>query len=51
VKETVFCLDHPEKDLKRERLEKRKVRIGLIILFNLLSSKFKSVNTSLSLIA
>jgi len=25
VKETVFCLDHPEKDLKRERLEKEKL--------------------------
>ena len=50
-KKTVFCLDHPEKDLKCERLEKEKVRIDLIILFNLLSSKFKSVKTSLSLIA
>jgi hypothetical protein len=50
-KKMVFCLDHPEKDLKCERLEKEKVRIDLIILFNLLSSKFKSVKTSLSLIA
>jgi hypothetical protein len=30
---------------------KGKVRIDLIILFNLLNSKFKSVKTSLSLIA
>jgi hypothetical protein len=25
VRKTVFCLDHPEKDLKCERLEKEKL--------------------------
>jgi hypothetical protein len=33
-----------KKDFKCEKFGKRKVRIGLIILFNLLNSKFKTEN-------
>jgi len=54
TKKMVFCLDHPgKKDFKSVSLKRRKklkARIGLIILFNLLNSKFK-IETSLSLIA
>jgi hypothetical protein len=43
-KKVVFCLDHPGKDFKSVILKMREVRIGLIILFNLLNIKFKSEN-------
>jgi len=39
-----FVLIILKKDFKCESLKRRKVRIGLIIFFNLLNSKFKTEN-------